>query len=177
MGSHNRSAHIVSVHRDGVALHRQFRDQRANARFIVGIGTFERGNFAVHHAFKLAGPRHGTFDAITDGRDLAADRLTQVENAVGGCSFRFSKAERYIAQSVGGIAHFARPAEQRGDAEKHQNRRQQQKRRQTVFPPFKRQPPIRFVKQGADVARIEISAASSDPSEGQQPRQQKGGAR
>ena len=55
----DRFADALGIGDDRFALAGQFLDQRAHARFVVGIGALERGDLVVDHHFEFAGAATG----------------------------------------------------------------------------------------------------------------------
>ena len=118
----DRFADAFGVGDDGFALAGQFLDQGAHARFIVGIGAFERGDLVVDHHFEFAGAREGALEAIAERVDFAANGLADRGDLFGRGGFGFGETDRGVRHGGRGVAQVLRTADQRGDGKEGEDR-------------------------------------------------------
>ena len=111
------------------ALAGQFLDQGAHARFVVGIGAFERGDLVVDHHFEFAGARQGALEAIAERVHFAAHGLADRGDLLGRRGFGLGEADRGLRHGGRGVAQVLRAADQGGDGEdaddRHDGEREQ----------------------------------------------------
>ena len=118
----DRFADALGIGDHGFALAGQFLDQGAHARFIVGIGAFERGDLVVDHHFEFAGARQGALEAIAQRVDFAAHGLADRGDLLGRGGFGLGEADRGLGHGGRGVAQVLRAADQRGDGEEAEDR-------------------------------------------------------
>ncbi len=106
MRDRNRAAHAIGIGEDGLALGRQFVDQRADAALIIRIGALQIGDFGTDQGFEFACPRERALDPVSHRGDLAADGLRQGHHLFGGDGFGFGEADRDLGHRAGGHPHF-----------------------------------------------------------------------
>ena len=120
LGDRFADALCVGDHR--FALAGQFLDQRAHARFIVGVGAFERGDLVVDHHFELAGAREGALEAVAQGVHLTAHGLADRGDLFGRGGFGLGEADRGMRDGGGRVAQILGAADQRRDGEEGKDR-------------------------------------------------------
>ena len=120
----DRFADALGVGDDGFALAGQFLDQGAHARFIVGIGAFERGDLVVDHHFEFAGARQGALEAIAEGVDFAADGLADRGDFFGRGGLGFGETDGGVGDGGGGVAQVLGATDQRRDGHEAEDRNQ-----------------------------------------------------
>ena len=84
-------AHLFGMADQGFALGDDAVDQAAHARFVVGIGAFQRRDFVVDEAFEFGSAGQRALDAVADGRDLAAHGLADADDAIARHGLRLGK--------------------------------------------------------------------------------------
>ncbi len=121
----DRGAHLFGMADQGFALGDDAVDQAAHARFVVGIGAFQRGDFVVHEAFEFGSARQRTLDAVADGGDLAAHGLADADDAVARHRLRLGQPQRDFRHGLADQTQFLRARQHRGEEEEQCNRRKE----------------------------------------------------
>ncbi len=122
MGTSDGAAHLLGIADDGLALGRQFVDQRAHAALVIAEGALDVRDFGAHQRFQFAGAGQRPLDAVAHGGDLAADRLAEGHHLLGGDGLRLGKAHGDLEHGAGGEPHLLCPAHQRCRHEEEQQR-------------------------------------------------------
>ena len=127
----DRRAHPLAVGEHGLALRRQFVDQRANPALVFRIRALEIGDLGTDQSFKFAGAGQGPLDAIAHRDDFAADGLRQGHHLLAGNRLGSRKPHCDLDHRAGGQTHLLRPSRQqrRDDEENHRSECDDRKQR------------------------------------------------
>ncbi len=152
----DRFAQARAVGNDRVALALQLVDECTHAQLVLVIGTLESRDLVAHHGFKFRRARDRAFDTVAECRDLAADRLADTHDRIGGNAFRLCKPQRHFGHGARDETHFLRASDH--CREKEEQDRGKNERREE-------QPEIRKVEQihhAAGLRDVLISARVTD---------------
>ena len=118
----DRVANMLGLVDQRFALVGQLGEQIADADFVVVVGALERRHLVVDECFELGGASECALDAITHGRDFAADGLADGDDGLAGDGFGLRQTHRHFGHGFGDHAHVLRAIEHMCEHEE-ENRR------------------------------------------------------
>ena len=130
VGAGDRGAHALGMPDDRLALGAELLDEIAHPHLVVAIAAFERADFGMNERFELGGAGDGALDAFVHRRDLAANRLADAHDAVGGGVLDVADgvgepaAKGHLGHGAGGVAQFACAGDHDGEGEEDGDRKE-----------------------------------------------------
>ena len=124
MDAADRGADLFGLADQSVALAGEFAQQVADADFVVVIGALQRGDFVVDQRFELGGAGERALDAVTHRRDLAADRLADIDDRLARGGFRLGELDGDFRHGLRDQAQVLGAADGVREGEEHRDRQQ-----------------------------------------------------
>ena len=112
------------VGKNRVAFALQLLDEVPHTPFVVVIGALQRRDLVLDHGLEFGGARDGALDAVAERGDLAADRLADGDDRVGGKVLGLGEADGNLGHRAGDGAQFLHAADQHGEQQEAGGRKQ-----------------------------------------------------